>query len=174
MDWNRVEGNWKQVKGKVKEKWGKLTDDDLDVVAGHRDQLEGKIQERYGIAKDQVRKDVDQWYSTQKSGRPSGKSTDSGDAVSSGLPVADPKTAAGAQTGKRKLSYIDARDYATIEDRIMEATTLLEEKQAVLELPDVVIDPVRLQASMAEVDAAQHALDALYERWAELEAKQSG
>ena len=54
MDWNRVEGNWKQVKGKVKEKWGKLTDDDLDVVAGKRDQLEGKIQERYGIAKDQV------------------------------------------------------------------------------------------------------------------------
>ena len=59
MDWNRVEGNWKQVKGKVKEKWGKLTDDDLDVIAGHRDQLEGKIQERYGIAKDQVRKDID-------------------------------------------------------------------------------------------------------------------
>ena len=54
MDWNRVEGNWKQAKGKVKEKWGKLTDDDLDVVAGRRDQLEGKIQERYGIAKDQV------------------------------------------------------------------------------------------------------------------------
>jgi uncharacterized protein YjbJ (UPF0337 family) len=65
MDWNRVEGNWKQVKGKVKEKWGKLTDDDLDVVAGRRDQLEGKIQERYGIAKDQVRKDVDNWISSQ-------------------------------------------------------------------------------------------------------------
>jgi ABC transport system ATP-binding/permease protein len=113
----------------------------------------------------------DQWYSAQKSGRPSGKSSDSGDAASSGLPVAEPK--AGAQAGKRKLSYIDARDYATIEDRIMEATTLLEEKQAVLELPDVVIDPVRLQASMAEVDAAQHALDTLYERWAELEAKQN-
>ena len=46
MDWNRVEGNWKQVKGKVKEKWGKLTDDDLDVINGQRDQLEGKIQER--------------------------------------------------------------------------------------------------------------------------------
>ena len=66
MDWNRVEGNWKQVKGKVKENWGKLTDDDLDVVAGKRDQLEGKIQERYGIAKDQVRRDVDDWYGTQK------------------------------------------------------------------------------------------------------------
>ena len=65
MDWNRVEGNWKQIKGKVKEKWGKLTDDDLTAIAGNRDQLEGKIQERYGIAKDQVRKDVDDWYSSQ-------------------------------------------------------------------------------------------------------------
>ncbi len=53
-------------KGKVKEKWGKLTDDDLDVINGRRDQLEGKIQERYGIAKDQTRKDIDDWYSAQK------------------------------------------------------------------------------------------------------------
>ena len=45
MDWNRVEGNWKQVAGKVKEKWGKLTDDDLTAINGRRDQLEGKIQE---------------------------------------------------------------------------------------------------------------------------------
>ncbi len=65
MDWNRVEGNWKQVKGKVKEQWGKLTDDDLNVIGGRRDQLEGKIQERYGIAKDQARKDIDDWYSAQ-------------------------------------------------------------------------------------------------------------
>lgn len=65
MDWNRVEGNWKQLKGKVKEQWGKLTDDDLDQVAGRRDQLEGKIQERYGIEKDRVRSDVDDWYSRQ-------------------------------------------------------------------------------------------------------------
>jgi uncharacterized protein YjbJ (UPF0337 family) len=65
MDWNRVEGNWKQVKGKVKEKWGDLTDDDLTVINGRRDQLEGKIQERYGIAKDQARKDVDAWYNSQ-------------------------------------------------------------------------------------------------------------
>jgi uncharacterized protein YjbJ (UPF0337 family) len=62
MDWNRVEGNWKQFKGKVKEQWGKLTDDDLDTIAGKRDQLEGKIQERYGIEKDRVRRDVDDWY----------------------------------------------------------------------------------------------------------------
>jgi uncharacterized protein YjbJ (UPF0337 family) len=66
MDWNRVEGNWKQVKGKVKEQWGKLTDDDLNVIGGHRDQLEGKIQERYGIAKDQARKEIDDWYSGQR------------------------------------------------------------------------------------------------------------
>jgi uncharacterized protein YjbJ (UPF0337 family) len=62
MDWNRVEGNWKQLKGKIKEKWGDLTDDDLDVINGRREQLEGKIQERYGLAKDQVREDVDDWY----------------------------------------------------------------------------------------------------------------
>jgi uncharacterized protein YjbJ (UPF0337 family) len=65
MDWNRVEGNWKQMKGKIKEKWGNLTDDDLTAINGKRDQLEGKIQERYGIAKDQVRKDVDDWYEAQ-------------------------------------------------------------------------------------------------------------
>ena len=59
MDWDRVQGSWKQSTGKVKEKWGKLTDDDLTAINGRRDQLEGKIQERYGIAKDQVRKDVD-------------------------------------------------------------------------------------------------------------------
>lgn len=62
MDWNRVEGNWKQFKGQMKEQWGKLTDDDIDQIAGRRDQLEGKIQERYGIAKDQVRRDVDNWF----------------------------------------------------------------------------------------------------------------
>jgi uncharacterized protein YjbJ (UPF0337 family) len=66
MDWNRVEGNWKQIKGSVKEKWGKLTDDDLNVINGRRDQLEGKIQQRYGLAKDQVRKDVDDWYGSHK------------------------------------------------------------------------------------------------------------
>ena len=65
MDWNRVEGNWKQLKGQVKEQWGKLTDDDLDVIAGRQDQLEGKIQERYGLAKDRVRKDVEDWYVKQ-------------------------------------------------------------------------------------------------------------
>ncbi len=61
MNGDRIEGEWKQIKGKVKEKWGKLTDDDFDQIAGKREQLEGKIQERYGYAKDQVKKDVDDW-----------------------------------------------------------------------------------------------------------------
>lgn len=65
MDWNRIEGNWKQFKGKAKEKWGDLTDDDLDKINGKRDQLEGIIQERYGIAKDQAKKDIDDWYNNQ-------------------------------------------------------------------------------------------------------------
>jgi uncharacterized protein YjbJ (UPF0337 family)/ElaB/YqjD/DUF883 family membrane-anchored ribosome-binding protein len=67
MDWNRVEGNWKQVKGQAKEKWGQLTDNDLNVINGRRDQLEGKIQERYGYAKDRARKEVDDWYASVKS-----------------------------------------------------------------------------------------------------------
>ena len=54
----------KQFTGRVKEEWGKLTDDDLTAINGRRDQLEGKIQERYGYAKDQVRKDVDNWLNT--------------------------------------------------------------------------------------------------------------
>ena len=61
MDWNRVEGNWKQLKGRAKQQWGKLTDDDLTLVAGRREELTGKVQERYGIARDAARKQVDEW-----------------------------------------------------------------------------------------------------------------
>jgi uncharacterized protein YjbJ (UPF0337 family) len=61
MNWDRIKGNWKQVTGQVKSQWGKLTDDDLDVVAGQRDQLAGKIQERYGIAKDEAEKQLAAW-----------------------------------------------------------------------------------------------------------------
>ena len=60
-----MEGNWKQFKGKVKEKWGQLTDDDLTAINGNREQLEGKLQERYGYAKDQARKEVEDWYASQ-------------------------------------------------------------------------------------------------------------
>src|SRR5262245_10679558 len=66
MDWNRIEGNWKQFKGSAKEKWGKLTDDDLNVIEGRREQLEGRLQQRYGFAKDQIHKDVDDWFRTLK------------------------------------------------------------------------------------------------------------
>jgi uncharacterized protein YjbJ (UPF0337 family) len=58
MDWNIVEGNWKQFKGKVKAQWGKLTDDHLDVIAGNRDQLAGKIQETYGITMDETEQQI--------------------------------------------------------------------------------------------------------------------
>ncbi|MBE7732364.1 CsbD family protein [Devosia faecipullorum] len=61
MDWNRIEGGWKQFAGKAKEQWGKLTDDDIVQINGNREQLEGKIQERYGKAKDEVRKEIDDW-----------------------------------------------------------------------------------------------------------------
>jgi uncharacterized protein YjbJ (UPF0337 family) len=61
MNWDSVEGKWKQFKGTVKQKWGRLTDDDLDVIAGKRDQLEGKIQERYGITKEEAKKQIDDW-----------------------------------------------------------------------------------------------------------------
>jgi uncharacterized protein YjbJ (UPF0337 family) len=66
MDIDRLEGNWKQFKGKVKEQWGMLTDDDLSQIAGKRDQLEGKIQQRYGLEKDLARREVDAWLSHQK------------------------------------------------------------------------------------------------------------
>ena len=61
MNWDRIEGNWKQLKGQVQEKWGKLTDDDFDVVGGKREQLAGKIQERYGVAKDEAESQVAAW-----------------------------------------------------------------------------------------------------------------
>jgi uncharacterized protein YjbJ (UPF0337 family) len=61
MNWDRIEGNWKQVTGRAKVQWGKLTSDDLDIVAGRREQLAGKIQERYGIAKDEADKQVNEW-----------------------------------------------------------------------------------------------------------------
>jgi uncharacterized protein YjbJ (UPF0337 family) len=61
MNWDRIEGGWKQMTGKVKEKWGKLTDDDLTTISGRHDQLVGRIQERYGIAKDEAERQVRDW-----------------------------------------------------------------------------------------------------------------
>jgi uncharacterized protein YjbJ (UPF0337 family) len=61
MNWDRIEGNWKQFTGKVKEKWGDLTDDDLTRVNGNREQLEGVLQQRYGYAKDKAKEEIDTW-----------------------------------------------------------------------------------------------------------------
>jgi uncharacterized protein YjbJ (UPF0337 family) len=61
MNQDRIEGRWKQLKGKVKEQWGRLTDDDLDVIAGRRDQLLGRIQQRHGMAKDEADRQVRSW-----------------------------------------------------------------------------------------------------------------
>jgi uncharacterized protein YjbJ (UPF0337 family) len=63
MNWDQIEGKWKKVKGQAKQKWGKLTDDELDVVAGKRDQLVGKVQERYGIAHEQAEQQVQEFES---------------------------------------------------------------------------------------------------------------
>ncbi len=64
MDWDRIEGSWKQVMGKAREQWGKLTDDDWHQIAGKKDQLVGKVQERYGLSKDEARKQADEWART--------------------------------------------------------------------------------------------------------------
>jgi uncharacterized protein YjbJ (UPF0337 family) len=64
MNWDQVEGKWKHASGHVKEKWGKLTDDDLQVIRGKRDQLVGKIQERYGIAKEDAERQVEEFTRT--------------------------------------------------------------------------------------------------------------
>jgi len=59
MNWDQLQGQWKQAKGKFREKWGKLTDDDLEVIAGNRDQLVGRIQERYGITREVAQEQAD-------------------------------------------------------------------------------------------------------------------
>ena len=66
MNWDRIEGNWKQFKGSIKEQWGKMTDDQLDVIAGKRDQLTGMIQESYGISNEETEKQVTEWQNRQK------------------------------------------------------------------------------------------------------------
>jgi len=58
MNWDKVQGEWKQFKGKIKEQWGRLTDDELDKISGRREQLSGAIQKRYGIAKDEAERQL--------------------------------------------------------------------------------------------------------------------
>jgi uncharacterized protein YjbJ (UPF0337 family) len=61
VNWDQVEGKWKQLTGSARERWGKLTDDDIQTLTGQKDQLVGKIQERYGIAKAEAEKQADAW-----------------------------------------------------------------------------------------------------------------
>jgi len=61
MNWEQAKGKWKQMKGSVKKRWGKLTDDDLEFIAGKRDELVGRIQERYGISKEEALNQIDNW-----------------------------------------------------------------------------------------------------------------
>lgn len=59
MNWDQVSGNWKTFRGKIQERWGRLTDDDLDVIAGKRDQLVGRLQRAYGLEKEAAEKEID-------------------------------------------------------------------------------------------------------------------
>jgi len=115
----------------------------------------------------------DQWQAKQKAATAKAEAATgvSARSAAAGQPASS-EQGFGNASGKKKLSYMDARDYATIESRIAAGEELLAEKQATLESPDVVIDAARLQAALAEAEAAQNAVDALYARWAELEAKQ--
>ncbi|HXC42944.1 MAG TPA: CsbD family protein [Candidatus Dormibacteraeota bacterium] len=65
MNSDTLKGKWKELKGAAKVRWGRLTDDDLDVIAGQADQLIGRLQQRYGIAQDEAQKQVDDWNATR-------------------------------------------------------------------------------------------------------------
>ena len=64
MNWDQIEGNWKQLKGQAKQKWAKLTDSDWDALSGKREELAGRLQERYGYAKEDVERELDEWGRT--------------------------------------------------------------------------------------------------------------
>lgn len=64
MNWDQIEGRWKEFKGKAKQQWGKLTDDDLDVVEGRRDELLGKVQHAYGVSREEAESQVSKWERT--------------------------------------------------------------------------------------------------------------
>jgi uncharacterized protein YjbJ (UPF0337 family) len=64
MNWDRVQGNWKQLKGMLQEKWGKLTDDQFESINGHREVLAGKLQEAYGIGKEEAERQIKDWESS--------------------------------------------------------------------------------------------------------------
>ena len=64
MNWDQIEGKWKQFKGSARQQWGKLTDDDLAMIAGSREKFVGKLQERYGIGRDEAQRRADEWVRT--------------------------------------------------------------------------------------------------------------
>ena len=66
MNWDQIEGNWKQFKGNIREKWGKLTDDELDVIAGKKEKLNGLLQTKYGLTKEEVEGQLDAFVSAAK------------------------------------------------------------------------------------------------------------
>jgi len=61
MEWNQIEGQWTQFTGSMKEKWGRLTDDEFDVIAGRRDKFIGKLQEKYGLRKEEAERQLEEW-----------------------------------------------------------------------------------------------------------------
>ena len=65
MNWDQIEGKWTQLKGSAKQQWGKLTDDDLEIMAGNKDLFVGRLQERYGLAKEAAQKQADEWLRAQ-------------------------------------------------------------------------------------------------------------
>lgn len=67
MNWDQLEGKWKQFLGSAKQRWAKLTDDDLKQVQGKKDELAGKLQERYGMTREQAHRELDEWMAQQES-----------------------------------------------------------------------------------------------------------
>jgi uncharacterized protein YjbJ (UPF0337 family) len=67
MNWDQIEGKWKQMRGSARQQWGKLTDDDLEAINGQRDKLVGKLQERYGIAREEAQRRADDWLNASMS-----------------------------------------------------------------------------------------------------------
>jgi uncharacterized protein YjbJ (UPF0337 family) len=61
MNWDQIQGNWKQLKGKVQQKWGQLTNDDLDIIEGRREELVGRLQAKYGFTKEEAERQADDW-----------------------------------------------------------------------------------------------------------------
>jgi len=112
--------------------------------------------------------DYAQWEQWQAQRSKLGNRPDAATAAATSQTSVDSRSAAPT---KKKLSYLEAREYATIEQRVEEAEQLVQAKRAELEDPANAMDAPRLVSAQAALDGAQHALDALYARWAELEKK---